>query len=203
MPASILTDAEIEALRFHLGWGNIGIGGYPTTPDGWLEAFRDVVAVYLTTGAETTVTASIAAAGSATCTPASMTSISANARLVVDVGDAAETVVVRAVTATTFTAVFAAAHPGPFPVAVESGLTRMRGLLHKATVANDALTGSTITQSAGLKSVGQGEVEWFGASATRDAISAHLLAIRRQISDLVRIPMRDDECGRVTALETY
>lgn len=199
-----LTDAEIEELRFHTGWGNIDVGAYPHTPDGFYEVFHEVVSDNLTTGTETTVTASVSATGSATCTPASMTDISAMVRLVIDAGDDEEVVVVRSTTATTFTATFAKTHTGPFPVATLSGVSRARSLLHRINAVYTSLTGTTVTQAAGLKMVGQGEVEWFGAGATLSAMNAHLLALRRELSSLIRVPLRWDlEGGRLNQLETY
>ena len=53
----VLTASEVEAIRFHLGYGNINVGAYPYTPDGFYELFTDVVAANLSTGAETTATA--------------------------------------------------------------------------------------------------------------------------------------------------
>lgn len=204
MPTAVLTEPEIEEIRFHTGWGNIAVGAYPATPDGWYEVFHQVVAQYLTAGTETTVTASIATAGIATCTPASMTDIAPMGRLVIDVGDAEEVVVVRATTLTTFTATFAKAHTGPFPIATLSGVSRVRSLLHRINATFESYTGTAVTQAAGLKMVGQGEVEWFGAGATLDTMGSHLLALRRELSSLIRIPLRwDVESGRVNQIETY
>lgn len=200
-----LTDSEIESLRFLLGWGNIATAAYPYTPDGFYEVFYDVVAPNLTEGAETTAAVAIASAGIATVTPASMTDIVAYARLVIDVGDDEETVTVRAVTATTFSARFTRAHAAPYLIAVESGLTRLRGLMARAFRVLSEKTGTKITSSAGLKMVGQGEVEWFGSTSALTATDAQLLSIRREISSLVRVPLADDHAGGSCGgmVETY
>jgi hypothetical protein len=34
---TVLTSAEIEAVRFHLDYGNISVGGYPYTPEGYFD----------------------------------------------------------------------------------------------------------------------------------------------------------------------
>jgi hypothetical protein len=202
-----LTDSEVESLRFFLGWGNLNVRAYPYTPDGWWEALYGVVRENLTEGAETTASVAIAAAGIVTVTPTSMTDIVTHARLVIDVGDDEETVTVRATTATTFSARFALAHAAPFAICVESGVTRCRQLLAKAYAVLSTIVGSKITSSAGLKMVGQGEVEWFGPSAVLTATGSQLDAIRRELSSLVRIPLREEyegECrGPVRMLETY
>lgn len=202
---AVLTDAELEELRWHLGWGNISVGGYPHTPDGYFEAIRNVVAEYLTTEAETSATTAITANTTATVTPVSMTDIATNVRLVVDVGDDAEVVVVKSTTATTFTAKFTVAHEATgYPVAVFSGLARLRLLLHQANKAFVTLTGSTITKSAGLKSVGRGAVEWYGGGAQYQAIVQHYRGIVMQLSSLVRVPVNDELWGgQINQIEMY
>lgn len=204
MPA-VLTDAEIEALRFHLGYGNIGVGGYPHSPDGYLEAFRDVVAEYLTTDEETTATTAITAGSTTTVTPASMTGIAVNVRLVVDVAEETEFVVVKSTTGTTFTAKFTLAHPASgYPVAIESGLTRARYLIHRANKAHEKLNSGSITTSAGLKSVGRGAVEWYGDGAVFKQTMEHYRGIVQQLADLVRIqPRWVNENESTRQLEAY
>jgi hypothetical protein len=200
-----ITDSEIERLRFFLGWGNLDVAAYPYTPDGFYEVFYGVVAPNLTTGAESTVAVSIAAAGIVVVTPASMTDIVPWTRLVVDVGSDEETVTVRATTATTFTARFERAHTAPFPIAVDSGTTRLRSLLAKAEATLAEKTGTKISSAAGLKMVGQGEVEWFGVTSALMATDAQLLSIRRELSSLVRVPLREDYdgCGPSQQTEVY
>ena len=187
-----LTNAEVESLRFFLGWGNLDVRAYPYTRDGWWEALYGVVKESLTDGAETTANVAIASAGIATVTPASMDEIVTHARLVIDVGDDEETVTVRATAATTFSARFVRAHAAPFAICVESGVTRCRQLLARAYRVLSEKTGTKITSSAGLKMVGQGEVEWFGPTAVLTATDSQLLAIRRELSSLVRVPLRED-----------
>ncbi len=203
----VLTAAEVEAIRFHLGYGNIAVGAYPHTPDGYFEAFTNVVAEYLSTGAETTATTAIAAGSTTTVTPVSMTGIAVNVRLIVDVADEADIVVVKSVTATTFTAKFALAHPASgYPIAVESGVSRARYLIHRANKALEKLTGGSITTSAGLKSVGRGAVVWQEGGAVFSQTQQHYRGIVEQLSSLVRVLPRwanDGDGGRVTQLEAY
>lgn len=183
-----LLDSEVESLRFHLGYGNIDVGAYPYTPDGFKELFRDVVAPNLTGDTETTVSGSVAAGAVASVTPASMTGIAAYARLVVDVGDDAEIVTVRSVTVTAFSARFAKAHNGSWPVALLGGQARLRLLLGQADTAWQAMQDPSVGSTAGLKQVDKGDVEWFqGFQVLKDRLS-HYRAIVAQISSLVRVP---------------
>lgn len=202
-----LTESEVESLRFFLGWGNLNVRAYPYTRDGWWEALYGVVRENLTEGAETTSSVAIAAPGIVTVTPASMTDIVTHARLVIDVGEDEETITVRSTTPTTFSARFALAHAADYSIAVESGVTRCRQLLTKAYSVLSVLVGTKITSSAGLKMVGQGEVEWFGPTAVLTSTGSQLDAIRRQLSSLVRIPLREEyegtTSGPVRMLETY
>ncbi len=197
-----LTTGEVEALRLHLQYGNIGVGAYPNTTDGFYEVFYDVISPYLSTGTETSATTAITANTTATVTPASMTGIAVYGRIVVDADEAAEVVTVKAVTASTFVAAFKKAHAASgYPIATDSGVARLRLLLNDADKAFATMTGSTITSSAGLKSVGRGAVEWFGAGAVLTAVQQQYRAILDQIASLVQVPVNGD--GRTTRLEMY
>lgn len=205
---AVLTSAEIEAVRFHLDYGNISVGGYPYTPEGYFELFTNVVAEYLTTGAETTAATVVTADTIVTVTPASMTGITANSRLVIDVDTDRETVVVKSVTATTFTARFAKAHTGTYPIAVESGVTRLRELIAAADTAYKALTSDDVGAASGVKKVD--EIEFFGGAKSTgmsvlDGRLAHYRAIVARIASLVRVPVNclEQACGGGTQLETY
>jgi hypothetical protein len=170
----------------------LAVGAYPYTPDGFFELFTNVIAVYLTGGTETSATTSIdCSTGPATVvvTPVSMTSIAVNVRLVVDVGDEAETVVVKAVTATTFTARFTKTHTtAGYPIATESGVARLRLLLHEADRAHDTMLGASVAAQGGIRSVDKGEVEWFGPVGVMKAHWEQYRGIVARISSLVRVP---------------
>jgi len=201
-----VTDAEIESLRYHLGYGNLGVGGYPYTPDGFLELFRDVIQPNLTGGTETTATTAITAGSTTAVTPASMTGIVVNARLVVDVGDLAEIVPVKSVTLTTFSAVFVSAHPASgYPIALLGGQARLRYLLHRADSAETLSLAADVGLLAGLKQVDKGDVEWFqsgsGGSSVLITRQKAYQQIRRQLSSLVRVPLADE--GESTVVEAY
>lgn len=183
-----LSDAEIESLRFHLGYGNIGIGAYPNTPDGFLELFTQVVAPNLTGSVETSATTEITAGESVVVTPASMVGIVVHAKLVIDVGDALELVTVRSVTVTTFTSVFANDHPSTgYPIALLGGHARLRILISQAEKAWSAMMDPSTGDTAGLKQLDKGDVEWFeGFQVMKDRLS-HYRSIVDQLSSLVRV----------------
>jgi hypothetical protein len=204
---SVLTDAEVQSLRAHLGYGNVSTGAYPYTPDGWHEVFSDVIAPNLQTGEETTSSTTVAA-GSATIVVASATDVVAHARLVIDVGDAMEVVVVRAVSGVNVTATFAAAHSGTYPVALMSGLARLRMLLHAADKAWLSLQSPAMASTAGIKRV-EGDVEFFeprssGATSKMTGTRAHYESIVSEISSLVRVlPRWARDRGGVRQTEVY
>lgn len=197
-----MTDAEIEAIRVHLGWGAIKVAAYPYTPDGFYEVFHQVVQPNLQEGPATTIATAIAT-GTTTVTPASMTGIVPFQQVYVDVADDHESVMVRAVTATTFTAKFTKDHPANCPVQVESGVARLRALLWSANKAYETLQSSGITQTAGIKQLGQGEIEWFpGGQVLADTVS-HYKHIVSMISAIVRVEPAWGGAGGNTTLESY
>jgi hypothetical protein len=196
-----LSTAEGESLRFHLGYGNVGVGAYPYTPDGFKELFEQVIAPNLTGDTETTATTAVTAGRNATVTPVSMTGITVNARLVVDVGDDAEIVVVKAVTATTFSAKFALAHPASgYPVALLGGQARLRLLLHRADQAWEALQNGDIGETTGLKKVD--EVEFYQGMWLERGKLAQYRIIVGQLSSLTRVQPVGG-CGGSQSLEAY
>jgi ketopantoate hydroxymethyltransferase len=202
-----LSTADQQSLRYHLGYGNLDVAAPNAyTGDGFYELFRDVVAPYLMGEAETTGATAIVAGTSQAVTPASMTGILVGSRLMIDVADDAEIVVVRSKTSLTFTAKFAKAHPNTgYLVAVESGLTRLRALLQAADTAHASAVSASITTTAGLKSVGRGAVEWFGTGAVLSAVEAHYVSIVQRISSLVHVPIAGGGSGRSSPvlLEAY
>lgn len=201
-----LTPQEIENLRFHLGYGNIAVGGYPYTPDGFLELFRDVIAPNLTGDNETSATTDIEAGETASVAPVSMTGIAPWAQLLVDVGDAMEIVIVKATTATSFTATFSMAHDGTgYPVMLLGGKARLRMLLHQADMSWQAAIAKDVSDVAGIKSVDGGDIEFFQGFEVLSGKIAHYKSIVQQISRLTRVraAWEDERSRRATTVETY
>ncbi len=200
-----LTSSEIQSLRFHLGYGNIGVNAYPYTPDGFYELFTQVVAPNLETAAVTSSTTAVTAGTTQAITVASPTDIVVNTSLVVDVGDEAEVVIVKAISGSTVTAAFTKAHSsGGYPVAIMSGEARLRMLLWDADQAWKSAQNSKITKTAGLKQLGQGEIEWFPNGSVLSDSLEHYKSIVMTISLLVRVePSWAEALGRSTRLEAY
>lgn len=188
-----LNTAEIESVRFHLGYGNVGNDALPYTDDGFWSIFDSIVSPYLGTGTETSATTAVTAKTTATITPASMTGIEVYGQLVLDVAEQAEVVVVKAVTATTFTAYCVKAHAATgYPIATMSGKARLRILLHEADLAWRAMTDIGVAKTAGLKSVDKEDVVWFeGRRVSRERFD-HYRSVSCSISSLVRVPSRYD-----------
>lgn len=197
-----LTRFEIESCRALLGYGAITVDASPYTPDGWWSLFDSIVLPYLSTAPETTSETPITGGTSVEVTPMSMIGIVPNEKLVVDVIPNLEKVVVQSVTATTFRAFFTQAHPATgYPIAVQSGVTRVRELLAEADRLISASIGSGITQTAGLKQLGRGEIEWFGAGSVLASTNTQLRGVIALLSSLLRIPIAGADCdsGRLEA----
>lgn len=199
-----LSVAEIESVRFHLGWGNISAGASPYSSDGFLDVFNGIVGPYLTTSTEATAAQAIASKTTAVVTPSVMTLIVLGCQLVCDVGDAAEIVMVKAVSPTTFTASFVKAHDVTgWPVLVMCGKARLRYLLHSAETVWARMQGTAVSGSLGIKQLGQGEIEWFSASAVYQSLAGQYLGIVNAISQLLHVPMNDALRAPSRALEAY
>lgn len=205
MTLSTVSTAEIEATRFHLGYGNILVGGYPYTPDGFRELFAQVIQPNLQAGAETSATTAIAAGASVAVTPLDMTGIAPYARLVVDVGPAQEIVTVAVVTLTTFTATFANAHAAAgYPIAVESGVTRLRALLASLTTCHARIQSPTIANRAGISKVDEIEFQTFnGKNLALRGAREQYRQLQADLSSLVRVPVRQESGGGRGQLEVY
>lgn len=199
-----LTTAEQESLRFHLGYGNIGAAGAPYTPDGYLEIIDQVVSANLSTGTETSATTSVSANSTTTVTPAAMTGIAANVSLVVDVGDEAEVVVVKAVSGSTFTAKFEKAHTtAGYPISTMCGVARCRMMLWDADKAWGKLQELGIVSRAGIKRAD--EVEFFGKGSYLDERKSHYIGIVSSLASLVQVAPKwaDTRGGGSSRLEAY
>ncbi len=201
----MLSTAEIESLRHHLGYGNVGIHAYPYTPDGFYEVFTQIVAPNLSKSTETTATTNVTAAGVASITLADATDILPYTALVIDAGEDTELVTVRNVSGLVVSARFALAHVAqPYPVAVLSGTMRCRLLLKAADVAWAKEQSGAVTGTAGIKQLGRGEIEYFPGGSVLADISGHYATIRHRLSSLTRVPIADDGGRRAHAtIEPY
>jgi hypothetical protein len=182
-----LTPTEIQSLRFHLGFGQVGVGAFPYTNDGFQEVFEQVIAPNLQSGASTTSATAVVAAGIATIVLADATGFVAGAPAFVDVGEDCEEVVVRSVAGLNLSARFALVHPGGYQVALVSGESRLRYLMLQADKVWRTMQSGKVTKTAGLHSLDKGSIVWFqGAQVLKDILSQYQ-AIAMSISSLVRV----------------
>lgn len=183
-----LTSSEIESLRLHLGYGNLSIAGVPYTSDGFQNHFSGVIAEYLTTATETTSVTACTAGAITAITVASIGNIVAFSELLIDTGDDAEIVMVKGVSGSVVTARFAKAHAATgYPVMLMCGKARLRMLLNDANILWRKLTGKEISQSSGIKQLGNGEIEWFDGTSVLKATSQQYQGIVDQLAMLCRI----------------
>ncbi len=197
-----LTLVEQDALRFHLGYGNLGIGSEAYTASGFQELFSEVVSPYLSVGSETTATTDIAAGSNTVVTPVSMTGITLYGQLVVDVADAAEIVVVKAVTITTFTAAFLKAHAASgYPISTLRGLARVRLALWDADRAYRAMMSEDVGATGGIKKAD--EVEFFEGRTVLKERADHYRAICIVLASLVQVVPAWADNGAQGRLEAY
>jgi hypothetical protein len=158
-----LTDAELARVKYHLGYNLLTVGALPYV--GYVSLFDQVIQPYLTGGAATTSSTAVTAADeptAVTLTLASATGFVAGDTCLVDVDSKQERVTIRALSGSTITVLLSFAHSGTYPVVVEGPEALVRSLLKKADEAQTALNDAT--SSAGIKQLGQGEIEWFGSS---------------------------------------
>lgn len=216
MPAAVLSREDVEHVRFHLGFGNLAVGAYPWTPDGFFELFTNVIAVWLMDGLVTSSTTAIAIAGPPavmTVTPAAMSgvladgstsTISAGQRLIVDTDDDAEIVVVKATSPTTFTARFTKSHDVTgYQLAIETGTSRLRYLLHRADRVHEQVTGPLVTAVAGIQSIDKGEVVYVGRSAVLKGLWDQYASIVAEISSLLRVDSVQVGSSAPSRMEAY
>jgi hypothetical protein len=186
-----LTDIEQQSLRRHLFFGNISVGAFPYTNDGFQELFSQVIAPNLQTGNDCTGSTAIVAGKTGIVTIVTVdvaTGILPRAALFVDVGDDIEEVIVKAVSGLTFTARFSKDHAaGGYPISTVSGESQLRFLLYRADILLQKISSPSLTRKAGLAELDRREVVFFPNNAVlRDTISQYK-QVSLQISDIVRV----------------
>jgi len=156
-----LTTAELDRIKFELGYNLLGIGAVPYI--GITQLFEQVIQPYLATGINTTSSTTVVASATAvpaTLTLADVTGFAAGARVVVDVDDREEIVTVQSVVGSTITALFKLDHSGTYPVIIEGAESIVRNILRQIRGVQDKITSASNT--AGLKRVDV--IEFYGNS---------------------------------------
>lgn len=160
-----LTTAEVVRVKSELGYNVLTTASQPYV-GGYLFMFEQVIQPYIDSGVEATSTTSVAA--STTPTPATLdlddaSEIVAGDTVIIDIDSRQERVTVQSKSGNAITCLLSKEHSGTYPVAVESGVTIVRGILSE--LSKLATTISSLRTRAGIKKAGE-EVEFFGGGAT-------------------------------------
>lgn len=158
-----LTDAEVQRLRYELGYPNLDTAAEPYI--GIVAVFQQVIQPYTLGGAATTSSTPVTAA--TTPTPQSLaladaTGFSAGAIVVVDVDSRQERATVQSLSGASLTVQLSLAHSGTYPVVLESGESIIRDILKELRAVSDSI--SNLKDRVGLKQVD--DVQFFGGGQT-------------------------------------
>ena len=182
-----LLDSEIARIKWHLGFNVLSVGAEPYF--GYVSIFDQVIQPYVAAGASSTSSTSVTAATTptpVTLTLASATGFVAGAACIVDVDSRQERATIQSVSGSTITLLLSKAHSGTYPVAIEGPESIVRDVLSKCDAAWTAY--SEAITNAGLKQLGQGEIEWFPEGSGNGALSsarATLTAWRNELGSLL------------------
>lgn len=171
-----LSTSELQRIKAELGWNVLSVGAEPYI--GVAMVFDQVIATYMTAGAETTSATSVPEVSEPTqrtITLASATGFAAGARIWVDVGDRAESTTVQSLAATVATVVLSKPHSGTYPVYVDGGEAIVRELLARIAAVKAELA-STFGEGA-LKQVD--EVAFYQTGMTAFASTGKALMFWR------------------------
>lgn len=167
-----LLDAELQRIRVELGVPALEVGAEPYV--GIAAFFSNVLQTYLSAGATTTSTTSVAASTTPALTGltlASATGFAAQCTMVVDVDDRQERVTCESVSGSIVYALLSNAHSGTYPVTVEGGESIVRDILRNIRESAEKIR--TSSGRAGIKKVD--EIEFFeGKTGLSSAMSAHV-----------------------------
>src|SRR5574338_189131 len=158
-----LTDAEIQRIRYELGYPNLDTAAEPYI--GIAAVFTQVIQPYTLGGVSTTSATPVTAAS--TPTPQSLvlsdaTGFSAGAVVIVDVDGRQERATVQSISGASITVQLSLAHTGTYPVALEGGESIIRDILAELRRVSDAI--GNLRDRVGLKRAD--EIEFFGGGQT-------------------------------------
>ena len=158
-----LTDAEIQRVRYELGYPNLSTAAEPYI--GIAAVFSQVIQPYTLSGAQTTSSTPVTAADSPTpqsLTLADPTGFEAGAVVLVDVDARQERATVQSIAGASMTVQLSLAHTGTYPITVEGGESIIRDILRELRAVADAI--SNLKDRVGLKRAD--EIEFFGGGQT-------------------------------------
>lgn len=158
-----LTDAEIQRIRYELGYPNLDTAAEPYI--GIAAVFTQVIQPYTLGGVSTTSSTPVTAAS--TPTPQSLvlsdaTGFSAGAVVSVDVDGRQERATIQSISGSSITVQLLLAHSGTYPVVLEGGESIIRDILAELRRVSDAI--GNLRDRVGLKRAD--EIEFFGGGQT-------------------------------------
>ncbi len=181
-----LTQSELERCKYELGFTLIGTA-QPYIGD-IVSIFETIIQPYLSSGAITTSSTTVAAAttpGPQTITLASATGFSTGCRVVLDVDERQESATVQSVTGSAISVLISKAHTGTYPVTVEGGESIVREILgHIRTVKAE------MAQTFGVGSIKKvDEIEFYQTGGGRifDNLGAQLGFWRDELASVLGI----------------
>lgn len=158
-----LTDAEIQRVRYELGYPNLNNAAEPYI--GIAAVFTQVIQPYTLSGASTTSSTPVAAASTPTpqtLSLASATGFAAGGVVLVDVDSRQERATVQSISGSSITLQLSLAHSGTYPVVLEGGESIIRDILRELRFVADAII--NLKDRVGLKKAD--EIEFFGGGQT-------------------------------------
>lgn len=198
-----LLDSEVWRIKAELGFALVEVGAEPYIS--YVALFDSVIQPFLNSGATTTSSTNVAAAGSptlASITLASETGFSAGARVSLDVDSFNETATIRTLTGAVATLFLQKAHVGTYPVTVEGGDAIVREILQR--IADIKLQMAQTFGEGSLKKVD--EVEFYqGSAGLFGALGDQLKFWRMELARALGIcPIWDTACsGGSSRLAVY
>ncbi|HTJ17821.1 MAG TPA: hypothetical protein VL494_13670 [Steroidobacteraceae bacterium] len=135
-----LSTSELQRIKAELGWNVLNTGAEPFI--GVAMVFEQVIAVYMTAGAETTSATSVpdtTEPKQRTITLTSATGFAAGNRIWVDVDDRLESTTIQSLSGANATVVLSKPHSGTYPVYVDGGEAIVRELLARIKATKDEL----------------------------------------------------------------
>jgi hypothetical protein len=181
-----LLDSEIYRLKAELGFNVLTVGAEPYI--GITSLFDQIIQPYMSAGASTTCSTSVAAADTATLRTlvlASGTGFASGVRVVIDVDDFQEVVTARSVSGTSLTAFLTKEHTGTYPVTVEGGESLVREALNRIRDTKVAMS-----QSFGVGALKKlDDLEWYNVEGKSEfgILGDNLAFWRDQLAALLGI----------------
>lgn len=170
-----LLDSELQLIRAELHFPVVEVGAEPYI--GVAAVFQSVIRPYLSAGAKTTSSTTVAAASTPTAASlvlASATGFSEGQTIVVDVDGLQERTTVRAISGATISTILSLAHTGTYPVTVEGGESIVRDIL--GNIRDIKIRIGKARGRAGIKKVE--DIEFFGNNDGKSATLSSLVAER-------------------------